>query len=143
MPRGSALADTIRYPMRHVLDFFGEARRAKTVTEEDLQSYVVAAPRHRACGAGSIKVELAMLEARLPAGPSGRSSRVHAQRRPDVPDDLADQLGVRRNFLRSEQAFRLLSYPGDRRRRSGALPVRDGLAGERGAGASLGPRGRR
>ena len=109
---GKRSRDTIRYPMRHVLDFFGEARRAKTVTEEDLQSYVVKRRDTEHAAPASIKVELAMLRRGYRLALRAKLPSLTPNDVPTFPTIRADQLGVRRNFLRSEQVFRLLPYLG-------------------------------
>ena len=107
---GKRSRDNIRYPMRHVIDFFGEGRRARSVTEADLQSYVVQRRDTENAAPASIKVELAMLRRGYRLALRAKLPSLTPNDVPTFPTIRADQLGVRRGFLRSEQVFRLLPY---------------------------------
>jgi integrase len=105
---------TVRYPLRHVVDYFGPHTKAVAITGDRVQRYIHARRRDGAATA-TINMEVALLCRAFTLAIKAR--RLAPHRRPQVDRLPADETRVRRGFFSREQmealAARLPDVLGD------------------------------
>jgi integrase len=98
---------TVRYPLRHVVDYFGAHTKAIAITGDRLQRYVQAR-RREAAATASINMELALVSRAFTL--AIKAKRLSAHRRPQVDRLPADESRVRRGFFTREEVEALCRY---------------------------------